>query len=112
MMLIECEPSTSLRSLILEDWTFQRLFGRRTLILRLKKESMIVQDPCTRNSWIKQIMLKSGSVLRSLKSIFRRKRKRRRRRKKTALKNKLQNDRFQRPPKYAEGLYSNGDIDV
>src|SRR5271168_2051023 len=109
-MLIECEPSTSSPSLILEDWTFQRLFGRRTLISRLKKESMIVQDPCTRNSWIKQIMLKSGSVLRSLKSIFQRKRKKRRR--KTALKNKLHNDRFQRPPKYAEGLYSNGDIDV
>src|SRR5271170_7960456 len=104
MMLTGCEPSTSSRSLILEDWTFQRLFGRRTLILRLKKESMIVQDPCTRNSWIKQIMLKSGSVLRNLRSIFRRR--------KTALKNKLQNDRFQRPPKYAEGLYSNGDIDV
>src|ERR1700685_4144339 len=111
-MLIECEPSTSSPSLILEDWTFRRLFGRRTLISRLKKESMIVQEPCTRSSWIKQITLKSGSVLRSLKSIFRRKRKKKRRRMKTALTKKLQNDRFQRPPKYAEGPYWNGDIDV
>jgi hypothetical protein len=59
-----------------------------------------------------QIMLKSGSVLRSLKSIFRRTERKKRRRMKTALKKKLQNDRFQRPPKYAEGPYANGNIDV